>query len=98
VLCSKTLQNFESKDRNWGGSCASSQNFYAVELLAARHGGLEALFKFVSQYGVTNDWTASFKSAFGISREDFYLEWYDYLKIPQNLRPALTAPAPATRG
>jgi hypothetical protein len=98
ALCSKTLQDFESKDRNWGGSCASSQNFYAVELLAARHGGLDALFKFVSQYGVTNDWTTSFKSAFGISREDFYSEWYDYLKIPQSMRPALTAPAPATRG
>ena len=93
-LCVKTLQDFESKDRNWGGSCMSSQNFYAVELLVARHGGLDALFKFVSQFGVSNDWTSAFKSAFGISREDFYTEWYDYLKIPQGNRPALTPPAP----
>ncbi|MEY4412694.1 MAG: hypothetical protein RL560_953 [Actinomycetota bacterium] len=92
-LCSKTLQDFESKDRNWGGSCASSQNFYAVELLAARHGGFDALFKFVTLYGVSNDWTASFKTAFGISREDFYTEWYDYLNIPQGNRPALSPAA-----
>ena len=95
VLCAKTLQDFESKDRNWGGSCMSSQNFYGVELLAARHGGLDALFKFVTEYGVSNDWTSAFKSAFGVSREDFYTEWYDYLKIPQGNRPALTPPAPA---
>jgi hypothetical protein len=94
ALCTKTLQDFESKDRNWGGSCMSSQNFYGVELLAARHGGLDTLFKFVSLYGVSNDWTSAFKSAFGISREDFYTEWYDYLKIPQGNRPALTPPAP----
>jgi len=94
ALCTKTLQDFESKDRKWGGSCMSSQNFYGVELLAARHGGLDALFKFVSLYGVSDDWTSSFKSAFGISREDFYAEWYDYLKIPQGSRPALTPPAP----
>lgn len=96
VLCAKTLQDFESKDRNWGGSCMSSQNFYGVELLAARHGGLDALFKFVTEYGVSNDWTSAFKSAFGVSREDFYTEWYDYLKIPQGNRPALTPPAPAS--
>lgn len=93
-LCAKTLQDFESKDRNWGNSCISSQNFYAVELLAARHGGFHALFKFVSIYGTSNDWTASFKTAFGISREDFYTEWYDYLNIPQGNRPALTPAAP----
>jgi hypothetical protein len=96
VLCAKTLQDFESKDRNWGGSCMSSQNFYGVELLAARHGGLDALFKFVTEYGASNDWTSAFKSAFGVSREDFYTEWYDYLKIPQGNRPALTPPAPAS--
>jgi hypothetical protein len=94
-LCTKTLQDFESKDRNWGGSCASSQNFYAVELLAARHGGFDALFKFVTLFGTSNDWTGSFKTAFGISREDFYTEWYDYLNIPQGNRPALTPAAPA---
>ncbi len=94
-LCTKNLQDFESKDRNWGGSCISSQNFFAVELLAARHGGLDALFAFVTQFGNSNDWTGSFKSAFGISREDFYTEWYDYLKIPQNERPALTPAAPS---
>ena len=94
-LCTKNLQDFESKDRNWGGSCISSQNFFAVELLTARHGGLDALFAFVTQFGNSNDWTGSFKSAFGISREDFYTEWYDYLKIPQNERPALTPAAPS---
>lgn len=93
-LCTKTLQGFESKDRNWGGSCASSQNFYAVELLVARHGGFEALFNFVTLYGVSDNWTESFSSAFGISREKFYTEWYEYLKIPQGSRPALTPPAP----
>lgn len=98
ALCVKTLQDFESKDRNWGGSCASSQNFYGVELLAARHGGLDALFKFVSLYGVTSDWPLAFKSAFGLSREEFYKEWYDYLKIPQADRPALTPPAPSVKG
>jgi len=98
ALCTKTLQDFESKDRNWGGSCMSSQNFYGVELLVARHGGLDALFKFVSLFGVSNDWTSAFNSAFGITREDFYKEWYDYLKIPQGNRPALTPPAPVTHG
>ena len=98
ALCTKTLQDFESKDRNWGGSCMSSQNFYGVELLVARHGGLDALFKFVSLFGVSNDWTSAFNSAFGITREDFYTEWYDYLKIPQGNSPALTPPAPVTHG
>ena len=93
-LCTKTLQDFESKDRNWGSSCAHSQNFYAVELLTARHGGFEALFKFVTLFGTSNNWTASFKTAFGISREDFYTEWYDYLNIPKGNRPALTPAAP----
>ena len=97
TLCPKTLQDFESKNRNWGGSCAYSQNFYGVELLVAKHGGLESLFKFVSLFGTTDDWPTSFKTAFGISREDFYEEWYDYLKIPKADRPALTAPAPSVR-
>jgi hypothetical protein len=97
-LCTKTLQGFESRDRNWGGSCASSQNFYGVELLAARHGGLDALFKFVTQFGTTDDWPTSFNSAFGITREEFYIEWYDYLKIPTGERPALTPAAPSVRG
>lgn len=91
-LCDKTLQDFESKDRKWGGSCASSQNFYAAELLVARHGGFDALFKFVTLYGISDNWTESFKSAFGISREDFYIEWYKYLSIPKSEWPAL-APA-----
>ena len=93
-LCAKTLQDFESKDRNWGGSCASSQNFYAVELLAARHGGLDGLFKFVTLLGESNDWPVSFKLAFGISRDNFYTEWYDYLNIPESDRPTLTPAAP----
>ena len=92
-LCVKTLQDFESKDRKWGGSCASSQNFYAAELLVARHGGFDALFKFVTLYGISDNWTESFKSAFGISREDFYSEWYQYLNIPKSEWPALTPAA-----
>ena len=92
-LCDKTLQDFESKDRKWGGSCASSQNFYAAELLVARHGGFDALFKFVTLYGISDNWTESFKSAFGISREDFYIEWYKYLSIPKSEWPALTPAA-----
>lgn len=97
-LCAKTLQDFESRDRNWGGSCVSSQNFYGVELLAARHGGLDALFKFVTEFGATDDWPTSFKSAFAITREEFYKEWYAYLKIPTSDRPALTPAAPSVRG
>ena len=96
-LCTRTLQDFESKDRNWGNSCASSQNLYAVELLAARHGGLDALFKFVSLYGKTDNWTQSFKDAFGIDRSDFYAEWYDYLGIPNSERPELKPAAPPTK-
>jgi len=92
-LCAKTLQDFESKDRKWGGSCASSQNFYAAELLVARHGGFDALFKFVTLYGISDNWTESFKSAFGISREDFYTEWYEYLNIPKSEWPVLTPAA-----
>jgi len=92
-LCAKTLQDFESKDRKWGGSCASSQNFYAAELLVARHGGFDSLFKFVTLYGISDNWTESFKSAFGISREDFYAEWYEYLNIPKSEWPALTPAA-----
>lgn len=95
ALCTKTLQEFESKDRNWGGSCTYSQNFYGVELLAARHGGLEALFNFVASFGKTDDWPSSFKTAFGISREDFYVEWYDYLNIPKGDRPATKSAAPS---
>ena len=75
------------------GSRASSQNFYGVELLVARHGGFESLFKFVSLYGASDNWTESFRSAFGISREDFYTEWYEYLGIPIAERPALTPAA-----
>ena len=95
ALCTKTLQDFESKDRNWGGFCTYSQNFYGVELLVARHGGLEALFNFVAQFGKSDDWPSSFKSAFGISREDFYVEWYDYLGIPKSDRPATKSAAPS---
>lgn len=94
-LCSKTLQDFESKNRNWGNSCIASQNLYAVELLAARHGGLGALFNFVSLFGTSDNWPTSFKTAFGISREDFYAEWYDYLEIPKSERPELQPPAPS---
>jgi hypothetical protein len=95
ALCAKTLQDFESKDRNWGGFCTYSQNLYGVELLVARHGGLEALFNFVTLFGKSDDWPSSFKTAFGISREDFYVEWYDYLEIPKADRPAIKPAAPS---
>ena len=95
ALCTKTLQDFESKDRNWGGFCTYSQNFYGVELLVARHGGLEALFNFVTLFGKTDDWPSSFKTAFGINREDFYAEWYDYLGIAKSDRPATKSAAPS---
>ena len=94
-LCEKNLQDFESKDRNWGNSCISSQNLYAVELLVAKHGGFTALFDFVKRFGMTDDWPNSFKLAFGISREDFYAEWYEYLNIPLGERPAIKPAAPS---
>jgi hypothetical protein len=96
-LCARNLQDFESKDRNWGSSCISSQNLYAVELLAARHGGFDALFKFVSLFGASDDWTKSFKDAFGLDRADFYTEWYEYLGIPTSEHPALKPAAPPSK-
>ena len=94
-LCEKNLQDFESKDRNWGNSCIYSQNLYATELLVAKHGGFSALFDFVKRFGLTDDWPDSFKLAFGVSREDFYKEWYDYLDIPVSSRPITQPPAPS---
>ena len=94
-LCEKNLQDFESKDRNWGNSCIYSQNLYATELLVAKHGGFSALFDFVKRFGLTDDWPDSFKLAFGVSREDFYKEWYDYLDIPEISRPITQPPAPS---
>lgn len=96
-LCARNLQDFESKDRNWGSSCISSQNLYAVELLVARHGGLDALFKFVSLFGASDDWTKSFKDAFGLDRANFYTEWYEYLGIPTSEHPPVKPAAPPSK-
>ena len=93
--CARSLQDFEGKDRNWTPSCTYSQNFHAVSLLVANHGGLKALFTFAAEYGKNEqEWTTPFETAFGISREAFYSEWYDYLRIPVAERPTLTPPTP----
>ena len=94
-LCGKTLQDYEGLDKNFPDDCTFGQNFYAVELLAANHGGYDALFKFDVLYGQDANWTKDFQEAFGISREDFYKEWYTFIGIPQNKWPALKPAAPA---
>lgn len=94
-LCDKDLQDYEGMDKHWSSNCTNSQNFYAVELLVAMHGGFDALYNFDILYGKNEDWTADFKKAFGISREEFYKEWYSYLGIPQTQWPTIRAPKPA---
>ena len=70
-------------------------SFYAVSLLVSKFGGIKALFKFFALYGQNDDWVNDFKLIFGISREDFYKEWYDYLDIPETSRPITQPPAPS---
>lgn len=95
TICAKDLQDAEGKDKWWPDNCSYSMNFYAVQLLVAKYGGLDALFKFPKLYGQNTDWVSDFKEAFGISREDFYREWWAYLGIPQSKWPQIrvaTAP------
>jgi hypothetical protein len=94
-LCDKDLQDYEGKNKQMSSWCTNSQNYFAVQLLIARHGGFRALFNFPKYLGDVFDWPADFKQAFGISREDFYNEWYNYLGLQPNQYPVIRAPTPA---
>ena len=94
-LCDKDLQDYEGLDKHWSSACTNSQNFYAVELLVAMHGGFSALYNFDVLYGKNEDWPVDFKQAFGISREDFYKEWYSYMGVPKAQWPIIKAPKAA---
>jgi hypothetical protein len=96
-ICSKDLQDAEGKEKIMPDQCSQSMHRYAVSLLVAKYGGLEALFKFHKNYGLSNDWVKDFKECFGISREDFYKEWWAYLGIPQSDWPDLQPPTPPER-
>lgn len=90
--CSKDLQDAEGKEKIMPDQCSQAQHLYAVSLLVAKHGGLEALFRFHKLYGMNDDWVSSFKECFGISREDFYREWWTYLGIPVSDWPDIQPP------
>ena len=96
-ICIKDLQNAEGKDKNMPDECSRSMNLFAVSLLVSKFGGLEALFKFHTLYGQNTDWVKSFQESFGISREDFYREWWHYLGIPQSQWPNILAATPPER-
>jgi hypothetical protein len=96
-VCGKDLQNAEGKDKFWPDNCSYSMNFYAVQLLVAKHGGLDALLNFPKLYGKSNDWVASFKEAFAISREDFYKEWWGYLGVKESQFPKILDATPPER-
>jgi hypothetical protein len=96
-ICSKDLQDAEGKEKIMPDQCSRSQHLYAVSLLVAKFGGLEALFRFHRLYGLNNDWVNDFKESFGISREDFYKEWWAYLGIPESDWPDLQPPTPPER-
>ena len=96
-ICSKDLQDAEGKEKIMPDQCSQAMHLYAVSLLVAKFGGLEALFNFHRLYGLNDDWVNDFKQAFGISREDFYREWWAYLGIPQSDWPDLQPPTPPER-
>lgn len=96
-ICSKDLQDAEGKEKIMPGQCSQSMHLYAVSLLVAKFGGLEALFKFHRLYGLNNDWVNDFKESFGISREDFYREWWAYLGIQKSDWPDLQPATPPER-
>jgi hypothetical protein len=96
-ICSKDLQDAEGKEKIMPDHCSQAMHLYAVSLLVAKFGGLEALFRFHRLYGLNNDWVSDFKEAFGISREDFYREWWAYLGIPKSDWPDLQLPTPPER-
>ena len=72
-------------------------SLYAVSLLVAKFGGLDALFKFLRLYGSNDDWVNDFKEAFGISREDFYKEWWAYQGIQKSDWPDIQLPTAPER-
>jgi hypothetical protein len=96
-ICSKDLQNAEGKDKWWPDDCSYSMNFYAAQLLVAKFGGFEALFKFPKQFGQNPNWVTVFHDTFGISREDFYREWWSYLGIPKSQWPVIQDATPPER-
>ena len=96
-ICSKDLQDAEGKEKIMPDQCSRAMHLYAVKLLVAKFGGLEALFKFHKLYGQTNDWVSAFKESFGISREDFYKEWWSYLGIPRSDWPDFQPPTAPER-
>ena len=96
-ICSKDLQDAEGKEKIMPDQCSQSMHVYAVSLLVAKFGGLEALFKFFRLYGLSDNWVNDFQESFGISREDFYKEWWAYLGIPQSDWPDLQPPTPPER-
>ena len=96
-ICSKDLQDAEGKEKIMPDQCSRAMHLYAVKLLVAKFGGLEALFKFHKLYGQTNDWVSAFKESFGITREDFYKEWWSYLGIPRSDWPDLQPPTAPER-
>ena len=97
TICSKDLQDAENKEKFMPDNCSQSMSLYAVSLLAAKFGGIQALFKFFALYGQNDDWVNDFKLSFGISREDFYKEWWAYLGIAPSDWPDLQPPAPPER-
>ena len=97
TICAKDLQDAEGKEKFMPDNCSQSMDFYAVSLLVAKFGGLQSLFKFFALYGASNDWASAFETSFGITREDFYREWWSYLGLPQTSWPEIQAPAPPER-
>ena len=91
-ICSKDLQDAEGKEKMMPDKCSQSMSLYAVSLLVAKFGGLDALFKFLRLYGLNDDWVNDFKEAFGISREDFYREWWAYQGIQKSDWPEIQLP------
>ncbi|MBU3642701.1 MAG: hypothetical protein FGM48_02050 [Candidatus Nanopelagicaceae bacterium] len=96
-ICSKDLQDAEGKEKIMPDQCSQAMHLYAVKLLVAKFGGLEALFKFHKLYGQNNDWVTTFKECFGITREDFYKEWWSYLGITESQWPDLLPPTSPER-
>jgi hypothetical protein len=93
TICSKDLQDAESKEKFMPDNCSQSMSFYAVSLLVSKFGGIKALFKFFALYGQNDDWVNDFKLIFGISREDFYKEWWTYLGVTQGDWPDFQPPS-----
>ena len=93
-ICSRDLQDAEGKDKIMPDNCSQAMHLYAVSLLAANHGGIQALFDFFKLYGDNSDWVSDFQKTFNITREEFYQEWWTYLGVPINQWPDMLAPTP----